>query len=113
MQDMSRYVSKMTFAVGLIFVPDFITTYSTFHNYTDVLVSFLYKTNSHTVQHSSPYRYSAVHLLIAHCQTRREAHDEALSHWSELLSKVETTKDKANIYEHISECCIKLGKTTI
>lgn len=56
------------------------------------------------------YRYTTVHLIMAHSQMRQGVYDEALSHWSELLSKAERAKDKANIYENIAECCIKLCK---
>ncbi|XP_067939671.1 uncharacterized protein [Watersipora subatra] len=58
----------------------------------------------------TPERFGAIHLLLAHCQGRRNADDEALSLWSELLSKAETAKEKANIYANITECCLKLGR---
>ena len=50
---------------------------------------------------------------MAQSQMRRGLHDEALSHWSELLSKAESSREKAYVYQNIAECCIQLGMENI
>ena len=70
--------------------------------------------NNHcTPTNMSSYRYHAVQLLMAQSQMRRGSHDEALSHWSELLSKAESSREKASVYQNIAECCIQLGMENI
>ena len=70
-------------------------------------------TNHCTSTNMSSYRYHAVQLLMAQSQMRRGSHDEALSHWSELLSKAESSREKAYVYQNIAECCIQLGMENI
>ena len=70
-------------------------------------------TNHCTSTDMSSYRYHAVQLLMAQSQMRRGSHDEALSHWSELLSKAESSREKAYVYQNIAECCIQLGMENI